>query len=365
MKICLLGQFPPHIGGVSSHVYLLSQELLARGDEVWVLTYPHPDIKDGNRNDFNGIRVESAWAPQFKGLRGLFFSLSAFFKLIRMVHNQKLDLIHAHYILPPGLIAVLVGGLMGTRTAVTIHGSDLFLLAQKPLLKQITRWVLERTDYVMVVSKALERKVLELGISPQKVKFTTNAVDRDRFSPENPLPPDVHVDPHKITLLFVGNLVPQKGVKYLLEAKKLLDADLEMNKARNIFELIIVGDGPLKKGLERQVQENNIKNVVFLGERRDVAQIMPSADLFILPSISEGFPITILESLASGVPVVATRVGGVEEIESESVVTVVEPGQPEALTRAIKQLVEHESLEEVRERALTIAHKYSYIKIPY
>jgi L-malate glycosyltransferase len=360
MKICLLGQFPPHVGGVSSHVYLLSQELLARSDEVWVLTYPHPEIKD-----LNGIRVKSVWAPQIKGLRGLFFSLSSFFKLIRMVRKHHLDLIHAHYILPPGIIAVLVGGLMGTKTAVTIHGSDIFILAQKPILKQIIRWVLNRADYVLVVSHAIESKALALGISPHKIMFTPNAVDMERFSPGNQPPPDVKVNHHKTTLLFVGNLVPQKGVKYLLEAKKIVDNDMGPDNAESAFELLIVGDGPLKKELERQVQEWDIRNVVFLGERRDVELIMPSTDLFILPSISEGFPITILESLASGVPVVATRVGGVEEIMAESVVQVVEPGQPEALARAIKQMGSRKSSEENVQKARETASQYSHIKIPY
>lgn len=360
MKICLLGQFPPHIGGVSSHSYLLSQELLARGDQVWVLTYPHPHI-----SDFNGISVQSAWAPSINGLRGLFFSVSSFFKLIRMVRGHKLDLIHAHYILPPGIIVVLVGILTGAKTAVTIHGSDLSILAQKPFLKQVTRWVLERADYILVVSKVQERMVQELGINPQNLTLTPNAVDVERFSPDKPLPPDIQLDPHKITLLFVGNLVPQKGVKYLLEAKKLLDADPGMDETGHTYELIIVGDGPLKDELEEQVQEDDIKNVVFLGERRDVEQIMPATDLFILPSISEGFPITILESLASGVPVVATRVGGVEEIELESLVRLVEPGQPEDLARAIKEMKEHSSRKEVKNRARETAQKYAHIEIPY
>jgi glycosyltransferase involved in cell wall biosynthesis len=282
-----------------------------------------------------------------------------------MERGQKLDLIHAHYILPPGLIAVLVGILSSTKTAVTIHGSDLSILAQKPLLKQVTRWVLQRVDYVLVVSEAQKTKVQELGINPQKVTLTPNAVDVERFNPNNPLPPDVQLDPHKNTILFVGNLVPQKGVKYLLEAKKILDNHLEHDGAGRDYELIIVGDGPLKKELEGQVQEYDIENVVFLGERRDVEQIMPSADLFILPSISEGFPITILESLASGVPVVATRVGGVEEIELESLVRLVEPGQPEDLARAIKQMEKDCSWKEVKNRARETARKYAHIKIPY
>jgi glycosyltransferase involved in cell wall biosynthesis len=163
----------------------------------------------------------------------------------------------------------------------------------------------------------------------------------------------------------VGNLVPQKGVEYLLEAKKILDSDVQIEGANRDYELIIVGDGPLKNVLEGQVREDNIKNVTFLGERRDVERIMPGADLFVLPSISEGFPITILESLASGLPVVATSVGGVEEIELESLVRLVEPGRPEDLARAIKQMEKLSSRKEVKNQARETARKYAHIKIPY
>jgi glycosyltransferase involved in cell wall biosynthesis len=224
---------------------------------------------------------------------------------------------------------------------------------------------MERADYVLVVSEAQKIKVQDLGINPQKVTLTPNAVDVEFFNPDNPLPPDVQLGPHKTTLLFVGNLVPQKGVKYLLEAKKILDNHPEHERADRDYELIIIGDGPLKNELVGQVQEEDIKNVLFLGERRDVEQIMPSADIFVLPSISEGFPITILESLASGVPVVATRVGGVEEIGEESVVRLVEPGKPEALAQAIIQMDKHATLKEVRTRACETARKYAHIKIPY
>ena len=353
MRVCLLGQYPPHIGGVSSHTYLLSRELVKRGDEVYVLTYPHPDVKD-----IDGVKVETAFAPNIKGLRGMFFFIFSFFKLIGMVRRFNIDLIHAHFLLPPGLIGVCVGSLLGKKTAVTAHGSDLMIQAKNPILRNLIKFVLKKADYVVVVNQTLKEKALELGINPDKVYITPNAVDVEKFNPKNTeLPSDVNINSDKPSMLFVGNLVFQKGVKYLLEAKKLM---------KNDAELLIVGDGPLRTELEMKVQKDHIPDVVFAGARRDVDQIMPSADVFVLPSISEGFPITILEAMASGLPVVATNAGGISEVMNKDVGIMVHPANPTELASALDKILENKtSMTDMSVAAREQALKYSEVKIPY
>ncbi|KUK71936.1 glycosyltransferase [Methanobacterium sp. 42_16] len=353
MRVCILGQYPPHIGGVSSHTYLLSQELVKRGDEVYVLTYPHPDVKD-----LGPVKVETAPAPNIKGLRGLFFFVSAFFKLRSMIRRYQIDLIHAHFLLPPGLIGVYLGSWMGKETAVTAHGSDLMIQANNPLLQRLIRSVLKKADYVMVVNNDLKDKVLKMGINPEKVYVTPNAIDTERFNPQKTeLPPDIKMRSDKPTVLFVGNLVYQKGVKYLLEAKKLMKTDVE---------LLIVGDGPLRPELEKKVEDDKISDVVFTGARRDVEDIMPSASVFVLPSISEGFPITILEAMASGLPVVATSVGGIGEVMNDMVGSMVKPAEPLKLARALDEILQNEELrQEKGVAAREHSRKYSTLKIPY
>lgn len=353
MRVCILGQYPPHIGGVSSHSYLLSQELKKRGDDVYVLTYTHQDVKD-----LDGIKVETAFAPNIKGLRGLFFFISSFFKLINMVRHNNIELIHAHFLLPPGLIGILVGKIMGKKIAVTAHGSDLLIQANNPILRSLIKFVMGKSDYVMVVNQTLKDKALQLGIKSEKIFITPNAVDLEKFNPHNKqFPPDIIISNEKPIILFVGNLVYQKGVEYLLEAKKLMDCDAE---------LLIVGDGPLRNDLMKKVEIDEIPDVVFAGARRDVDQIMPSADLFVLPSISEGFPITILEALASGLPVVTTSVGGIQEVMTESVGIVVPPSKPLELAGAMDKIVVNRDLKKsmhnaAREHAL----KYASLEIPY
>ena len=102
MKIAMVGKFPPHIGGISTYVYELSKKLIENNDEVYVLTYPI-----ANAEDIGNIHVETAKTINIKGLRGLFFAFNGTLKLINIVQNSNIDLIHAHFLSPPGLIALL------------------------------------------------------------------------------------------------------------------------------------------------------------------------------------------------------------------------------------------------------------------
>lgn len=356
MKICMVGHFPPHLGGISSYTYLLSRELVNRGDEVYVLTYPHENIRD-----IEGIPVFTAPTLNIKGLRGFLFFISATFKLLRMVRKYKIDLIHAHYVMPPGLIAVACGMFSGTKTAITIHGSDAFVLANKPFLKSVIKFILKRSDYVFVVSDSLKENVLKLGIEglENKLAVTYNTVDVERFRPDqkSTFKEEMNINPQKPVVLFVGNLVWQKGIEYLIMAKEFLDEDAE---------IVIVGDGPLFEELKAIVEFEKIKGIIFTGARNDIENIMPAADIFVLPSLSEGRPTVILEAMASGLPVVATNVGGIPEIVTEETGILVNPEDSVGLAEAVNKILQDKELKEkMNEAARKHALNYSSIKIPY
>lgn len=356
MNICLLGQFPPHIGGVSAHTYLLSRELVKRGDEVHVLTYPHHDIED-----VDGIHVETAPTVNIRGLRGFLFLISATVKLLSMVRKYRIDLIHAHFLIPPGLIAVLVGGITGKKVAVTVHGSDIFIQSSNPILRPIIKYVLKKADYVAVVNETIKEQILELGIKDisGKIKVTPNAVDLEKFNPQikSDFPEKLGLNPQKMVVLFVGNLVPQKGLRYLLDAKKQM---------KTPAELVIVGDGPLMAELQERVKTEEIGDVHFTGARRDVEQIMPAADVFVLPSISEGFPITLLEAFASGLPAVATDLGGIKELVTLDVGLLVKPEDPATLGEAMDKILQDTELRHnMAEEAPVKAKNYGCLGIPY
>lgn len=356
MNICLLGQFPPHIGGVSSHTYKLARELTKRGDKVYVLTYPHPDVKD-----IDGISVETAFTVNIKGLRGILFFISALFKLYFITGKYDIDIIHAHFLIPPGLIAVLAGRLTRRKVVVTVHGSDIFMQASNPLLRKLIKYVLRKADIIAVVDETIKDKITELHLEDvnEKIHLTPNAVDLWKFNPQNKsnFKDEIGLNTKKPVILFVGNLVAQKGLKYLLEAKKHL---------KYPAHLVIVGDGPLRGELEETVKTNEIEDVYFTGARRDINQIMPSADIFILPSISEGFPITLIEALASGLPAVATDVGGVKELITPDVGFIVKPRDPQAIKEAIDKLMEDTDMKsQMAQKAVIKARNYGTLQVPY
>lgn len=356
MKICMVGHFPPHLGGISSYTYLLSRELVNRGDKVYVLTYPHENI-----SDIKNIPVFTAPTLNIKGLRGFLFSISATLKLLRIIRKYKIDLIHAHYVMPPGLIAVICSMLSGTKTAITIHGSDIFVLARKPLLKSVIKFILKRSDYVFVVSDSLRENVLKLDIEglEDKLSITYNAVDVERFKPDqtSTFKEEVHINPQKPVVLFVGNLVWQKGVEYLIRAKEFMKVDAE---------IVIVGDGPLLEELKAIVEFEKMEGITFTGARTDIEKIMPAADVVVVPSVSESFGIVVLEAMASGKPVIATNVGGIPEVVNKETGVLVNPEDPVGLAEAIDKILEDKELKEkMGKTAREQVMKYATIKIPY
>ncbi|MGF7118850.1 glycosyltransferase family 4 protein [Methanobacterium oryzae] len=356
MKICMIGHFPPHLGGISSYTYLLAKELKSRGDEVYILTYPHKKI-----GDIEDIPVFTAPTLNIKGLRGFLFAISATFKLINIVRKYKIDIIHAHYIMPPGLITVFCGMFLGVKTAITIHGSDIFILTRNSLLRSLIRFTLKKADYIFVVSDSLKNEVLKLGIDgiENKLSVTYNTVDIKKFNPDNEtnFKEELQIDPKKPVILFVGNLVWQKGVEFLIRAKEFLVEDAV---------IVIVGDGPLFQELKGIVEFEGIEDVIFTGARDDVDKIMPVADVVVLPSISESFGIVILEAMASGKPVVATNVGGIPEIVNDETGIIVQPEDPVALAEAIDIVLKDKELQnKFSKAAIEQVMQYTSVKIPY
>ena len=356
MKIAMVGQFPPHFGGVGVHIHTLSKKLVEEGHEVFVITYPHKEIRD-----IDGIHVIGTKGINLPGIRGLMFKNNAKKELEDLIKKEDIDIIHGHYLFPAGAAAVEVGNKHNIKTYVTAHGSDMFeLYKSKPFMRPTIKKVLKNADGIFAVSKALRQEIIATGVSgiAEKTKLSWHSVDITKFS----LKDDDSFKKEfglfdKPIVLFVGNLIKRKNVGALLEAKKIAKSD---------YYLVIVGDGPLSKKLRKKVEDENIPDVIFTGSRTDVENIIPNCDFLVLPSFSESFGLVLIEALACGKPVIGSDVGGISEIINDDVGLLVNPNDVSSISNSIDKLVDDEDLRvSLSRNARNRAKDFSQVTIPY
>ena len=183
MKIAMVGQFPPHVGGVGVHIHTLSKKLVEMGHEVYVITYPHKEIRD-----IDGIHVIGTSGLNIPGIRGLMFKKNAKKALEELIEHEDIDIIHGHYLFPAGAAAVEVGKKHGIKTYVTAHGSDMFeLYKTQAYMRSTIRKVLKDADGVFAVSNALMHEIIATGVVgiSEKTKVSLNSVDVNKFSPND------------------------------------------------------------------------------------------------------------------------------------------------------------------------------------
>jgi len=280
--------------------------------------------------------------------------------------RKPFDVIHAHYLFPTGFIGLLCHWISGKPLVVTVHGSDVNKLARKnSLLSKISGFILRRTSAVIAVSRDLGEKVVnEFGVDRGKVHVINMGVDTDIFMPldRDECRERLGLPLKGRVVLFVGNIIPSKGVYYLIESLK----DLELDDVKCIILGAPVDEEYLRT--LRGLAESMDSDVEFFGPvpYTEVPTWMNAADVFVLPSLEEGFGLVALEALACGTPVIATATGGIMEFvrDSETGYTV-PPGDSRAIADRIKRILDPENraeVESMRERGMRLAESFSTIK---
>lgn len=243
----------------------------------------------------------------------------------------------AHWVLPAGVIGAAASRLTGRPLVLYAHGSDICVYAERSAAyRALTRWTLRRARHVLAASRDIaDRLTGRFGVPPERVCVVPCGVDTDVFHPAersgDPVPAG-----GPVRLLFVGDLVPPKGVD------ELVTAVLAARAGGAALTLDLVGDGPLRAPLESRVAAAGTGAAVrFHGTvpRAAVADRLRAADCLVLPSHNEGTPVSVMEALTCGVPVLATRVGGIPDLVRDGVDgLLVPPGAPDALAAALRRL---------------------------
>jgi len=268
---------------------------------------------------------------------GLGDKLANLFKKYIETNNIEFDLIHAHFTWPSGYAGAKLKERFGVPLVITAHGYDVYDVPFrcKSWFDKI-KFALDSADHIITVSKSNFQVLTEkLDVSIGKLSVISNGFDSKLFRPMDKFEARLKlgIPQDKKVLLNVANLVPVKGQKYLIESMKKI-ARVEDNVV-----LYIIGDGPLRKELETQIRRLNLEGTVRIVGARPHSEIplwMNAADLFVLPSLSEGNPTVMFEALGVGLPFVGTTVGGVPEIiTSEDYGLLCPPKDPECLAEKI------------------------------
>lgn len=269
----------------------------------------------------------------FRRWYGEFFWHSVRSTLRMVVRDFPPDVVMGYWAHPDGHAAVRLARRLHIPSVVMVGGTDVLVLADDAGRRRSIRRVLEQADSVVTVSQDLKRVVAAWPVPAGKIHVVYRGIDTTRFHGGDRVAARMRLGlpSNAPVLIWVGHMVPVKGLDVLIDAMALA-------MARADFRLYLVGDGPLRAELERRSAALRLANrVTFAGyvAHDELGDWYRAADLTVLPSRSEGVPNVLLESIASGTPFVASRVGGVPEIADPLIDRLVSPGDPTALADAV------------------------------
>lgn len=360
MKIAIVCY--PTFGGSGVMATELGMSLVNHGHEVHFIAYKKPvRLTDlNNKLHFHKVNV-----PDYPLFSFVPYELALSTKLVDVVKNNSIDVLHVHYAIPHAYAAYMAKKMLKEQSinipiVTTLHGTDITLVGNHPSYKTAVTFSINKSDIVTCVSQSLKEDTLDQFEIKKDIKVIPNFIDINKYMVqqdlclhENPIPAKEFIISH------VSNFRPVKNianvVKIFYNIQKKLNA-----------KLIMIGEGPDKLLAENLCQDLGISHLVkFLGNSNQVEKNLCHSDLFLLPSSAESFGLAALEAMASKVAVISSNSGGLPEININGETGYVEnfDNVDEMSRKAISILSNKESLDNFKNKAFLKAKEFDISKI--
>ncbi|MEI4801954.1 glycosyltransferase family 4 protein [Bacillus sp. NPDC077411] len=356
----------PHTGGLSNYITALSEGLRKQGHHVDIIS----------PNQFSKSRVEKMREVVVPQLKNFFKTRYGSYNntivknhrnmyiyermLLENINFKKYDIFHAQDLFTANILG-RINERYGKKMLFTPHGMYTFNrlkfgIFKKGSLEEFYHTALERkaiefADHLIILSDSFRRPLIQLEAKQKNMTTVLTGIDYpDKYRTENTS--SAH---KKIVITCVARLGPRKGHNILLDALSQME-----RKYTDNVKLLIVGDGEMRHTLEEQVNNLNLSMVEFLGERDDVPDILSKTDIFVLPTLNDSLPISIIEAMHSGICVISTPSGGIPELVNHSKTGIlVEAGDANKLARALKYVIgNQQAREQLGKNARKFAKKY-------
>ncbi|MBZ0265154.1 N-acetyl-alpha-D-glucosaminyl L-malate synthase BshA [bacterium] len=347
----------PTQGGSGIVAVELAHGLSERGHDVHVISYAVPARLDTLHYDvtFHSVRV-----PDYPLFEYPPYSLALATKLSEVIEKENLDIVHVHYAIPhaiAGLLARTIAKRPDLPIITTLHGTDITIIGNDPSYLKATRYSLESSDRVTVVSSWLRDQVYETVGCSCNCNVIYNFVDSERFVPDRSHNLcKVLRENKKPTLMHISNFRPVKHVMDVVDTFMMVREQVQV-------QLVMVGDGPDRIKAEDKLKNSKYANDChFLGMQRYAEELLPHADIFLFPSNAESFGLAALEAMACGVPVIGTDAGGLPEVvEHGKTGYLYQPGDISGMSEGCLTLLKNTDLHEGFRKA---ARKRAVEKFP-
>ncbi|HEX8429629.1 MAG TPA: N-acetyl-alpha-D-glucosaminyl L-malate synthase BshA [Longimicrobium sp.] len=306
----------PTYGGSGAIATELGIELARRGHEIHFISYAQPFRLPHFMERIYFHEVEMNRYPLFEHNN---YSLALAAMMAEVTLREGLDLLHVHYAIPHATSAWIAREMLGERHPIrfitTLHGTDITLVGQDRSFGDITRFSIQKSDGITAVSSYLKQETVDaFGIPADDIEVIPNFIDPSVYERTKlPCHRQAFLRDGEKMVVHVSNFRPVKRVR---DVVRIFARLVKRVPARLVF----IGDGPDRPEAADEARSLGVTDrVLFLGKQDSVAELLACADLLILPSVSESFGLVALEAMASGVPVIATNVGGLPEVVDQGV----------------------------------------------